>query len=104
MKPYSPISLCSSKITAHNLQTALQERIVIKIGVIKEQNLPIVITTNLFRKNKKSYLQLIENGLRLLLQANSIDNKFYKFRVVEESKVCVILYSEGIIFFEPNDF
>ena len=91
-------------ISVYTKEQAIQDGILIKVGYLSNNNLPVIFTTNLFSDVKEHYKEIITKGLQLLNKKDPEDDDNYKLRVIEKNRIWVIANSEGITFMKPEDY
>lgn len=92
-------------ISKYSLEDALNDGIFVLVGRVGN-DIPIVITTNLFNEGYEDYekrTKLVRKGLQLLNEPDKEDTH-WKLRVIEKDKIWVTWNSEGITFMKPEDY
>jgi len=91
-------------VYSYPLEQALEDGMLIRVGVIKETGIPIIFTSNLFSEVQETFQGIILKGLALLAEPDPEDSEFMKLRVIEKGKIWVVLNSEGCIFMMPEEY
>jgi type I site-specific restriction endonuclease len=104
MKPPSLIEVYGEPIAVYTKEDAIADGLLIKVGKLSNNNLPVIFTTNLFNEVKQNYQEIITKGLELLNKKDPEDDGHYKLRVIEKNRILVIANTEGVTFMKPEDY
>ncbi len=91
-------------ISIYTQQNALDDGMLVKVGILSNLKIPVIFTSNLFEEIKDHYKEIITKGLELLNKKDQEDDDNYKLRVIEKNKIWVIANSEGVTFMKPEDY
>ena len=104
MKTPSLTEVYGEPISVYTTQQAIDDGMLVKVGEISKNKLPVIFTSNLFEEVKDHYQEIIQKGLAMLNQPKSEDDGYYKLRVITKNQIWVIANSEGVTFMKPEDY
>jgi type I site-specific restriction endonuclease len=91
-------------IDVYTLEQALEDGILIKVGLLQPGNIPVIFTSNLFSEVKDTYKEIIDKGLKMLSEKDGEDTEYMKLRVIEKNKIWVVANLERVTFMKPEDY
>ena len=104
MKTSSLTEVYGEPISVYTTQQAIDDGMLVKVGELSTNKLPVIFTSNLFEEVKDHYQEIIQKGLSMLNQPNEEDDEYYKLRVITKNQIWVIANAEGVTFMKPEDY